>query len=516
MEERSLRCLIHPMQKILKAPWYLVPFSLFPVLSLLSVNIAETGFSAGLRSLLVACLGELLLCFIFWGIYRSWQRAVFTATMWGFLFFAYGQVFVVIYAKWKPVQLTAWLLSLWFFLFVAITILGGLRRVNFGPAALPLNIVSVCLLIYPLFSIVHWSVTNRPAQIKATGPDPILHIPAGETLPDIYYIMPEDYGRADLLQSMDQIDTSQFIQFLKDSGFYVAECSQSNYATSELSLGSSLNMQYLQDLGRKFNSENIDQTPIWNAIRYSSVSADLKAAGYSTVAFATGFTWSELNNADVYIKPSIFWSDLSAFEIQLLRTTPLRHLEDAGLLNLTEIDGEWYRERTTLEFNSASTLARMPGPKFVFMHIISPHEPFVFGPNGEPIDPAPFMDKNQNYTQAKYKLGFQDQVPYDDSMLEKTITTLIRQSTRPLVIILQTDTGPLFTTGADTFKILNAYYMPGHSAELYPSISPVNTFRAIFDSYLGADLPLLKDVSYYSPIPHIYDFSAVPNPCSGK
>ena len=169
-----------------------------------------------------------------------------------------------------------------------------------------------------------------------------------------------------------------------------------------------------------------------------------------------------------------------------------------------------------LEFNSAETLASMPGPKFVFMHIISPHEPFVFGPTGKPIDPAPFLNSQQLYTEAQYIRGYREQVPFVDMELEKFITTLITKSSRPLVIILQTDTGPLFTTGSDMFKIMNAYYMPGHTGQLYPGISPVNSFRAVFNAYLGTDMPLLDDVSYFSPIPQIYDFSYVPNPCSGK
>ena len=108
------------------------------------------------------------------------------------------------------------------------------------------------------------------------------------------------------------------------------------------------------------------------------------------------------------------------------------------------------------------------------------------------------------------------QVPFDDQELEKTISTLISKSTRPLVIVLQTDTGPWFTSGPDQFTILNAYYMPGHTAQLYPGISPVNTFRVILNAYFGANLPLLNDQSYFSPIPYIYDFSPVSNSCTGN
>ena len=63
------------------------------------------------------------------------------------------------------------------------------------------------------------------------------------------------------------------------------------------------------------------------------------------------------------------------------------------------------------------------------------------------------------------------------------------------------------------FLILNAYYLPGHSDIAYPTISPVNTFRLIFNTYFGTDYELLPDTSYYSPVPNIYDFEEFPNPC---
>jgi len=50
----------------------------------------------------------------------------------------------------------------------------------------------------------------------------------------------------------------------------------------------------------------------------------------------------------------------------------------------------------------------------------------------------------------------------------------------------------------ERFSILNAYYLPngGHDL-LYDSITPVNTFRVIFNHYFGKDYGLLKDRSFY-------------------
>ncbi|MCJ7608209.1 hypothetical protein MUP00_00870, partial [Candidatus Bathyarchaeota archaeon] len=47
--------------------------------------------------------------------------------------------------------------------------------------------------------------------------------------------------------------------------------------------------------------------------------------------------------------------------------------------------------------------------------------------------------------------------------------------------------------------ILNAYYLPADSrSKLYPSITPVNTFRLIFDSCFGTHYGLLPDRVHFS------------------
>jgi len=101
--------------------------------------------------------------------------------------------------------------------------------------------------------------------MKALGPEPALHVAAENELPDIYYIVPEDYGRVDLLKSWDNIDTSQFVKYLKDTGFYVAECSQSNFAMeSELVDRVSAEHGVSAKPESQVYSHQLDQGPIWN------------------------------------------------------------------------------------------------------------------------------------------------------------------------------------------------------------------------------------------------------------
>jgi hypothetical protein len=107
-------------------------------------------------------------------------------------------------------------------------------------------------------------------------------------------------------------------------------------------------------------------------------------------------------------------------------------------------------------------------------------------------------------------------VEYISVQLQQAVKTLLTDSPAPPIIIIQGDHAPWLQKGSDQFKILNAYYLPGHNDLLYPAVSPVNTFRLIFDTYLGAEYPLLEDISYASPVPNVFDFSKGSNPCSGQ
>jgi hypothetical protein len=87
----------------------------------------------------------------------------------------------------------------------------------------------------------------------------------------------------------------------------------------------------------------------------------------------------------------------------------------------------------------------------------------------------------------------------------------LERSETPPIIILQGDhglDGPL----ASQMAILNAYYLPEDGDQfLYETISPVNTFRIIFNHYYGGNYGLIEDISYYSRHVDPFNFILVPN-----
>ena len=376
-----------------------------------------------------------------------------------------------------------------------------------------LNLVALALVVVPGLQVAYWSLPRAaPGPAAEHVPLQPLALPLGEAPPDIYYIIVDSYGRSDLLRQAFELDNSSFIQRLEQLGFFVADQAQSNYNRTDVSLGSSLNLDYLQVLDDEYQPGNLSRRTLWESIRNNAARYQLEQLGYRTVAFATGFSWSEWTDADMYFSPSPFLSSMTGFETLLIRTTPLRHLEDAGWINLDEIDGQRYRERTELILASMQQVARLDGPKFVFLHIIPPHPPFVYAPDGTPTDPARFLNEDHRYTADSYKQGYRSQVAFITDELLNLVETLLASSARPPVIILQGDHAPWLQTGYRRFLVLNAYYLPGTATEPYPAISPVNTFRLVFNSYFGADYEILPDISYYSPVPDIYAFEEVPPP----
>jgi hypothetical protein len=158
------------------------------------------------------------------------------------------------------------------------------------------------------------------------------------------------------------------------------------------------------------------------------------------------------------------------------------------------------------------------------MHILAPHPPFLFDRDGQPITPDDLYSINDGNayhgTIDEYIVGYTDQLTYLNSRLERSIDSILSNSAQPPIIIIQGDHGPGSHLDWKSFQktclfertsILNAYYLPGvHQDVLYSSITPVNTFRMIFNLYFNQNIELFPDHSYYSSWDAPYHFIEVP------
>ena len=492
-------------ENFLLSPIYPLLLSVYPILTLFTTNIYEISFSVLLRPLFFSFLVGVL---IFGGMqvfFHDWHKSAFFATVVIFFLGFYGHVKSFLDAK-EVSGAFIYILIGGLFIFSLLLFFEKKNKgkIVYASLAPSINLIAIILLLFPLAKISQHYIAKKIAFSSVgeiTNSFHPLDVSNLETLPDIYYIIPDAHGRSDILKEIYDYDNSEFIAELEELDFYVAKCSQSNYPITLLSLTSSLNGNYIPELNEHFTPEEDDILYLFAVLRNSSVHHILSKAGYETVAFSTGFPWAEMSNADIFLSPSS--GAINEFEIMFLQTTFAQFLDDIAIVDFKNIRAERYRERTRLVFDSIPDIVEMPGPKFVFIHLILPHHPYGFDAMGNAINPA----------QVSVEEGYSNQATYFEHEIVKNIKIIIEQSESSPIIIIQGDHGPSSDRSDQHFPILNAYYFPEHTDSLYATISPVNTFRLVFNKYFEEDYPLLDDGSYsWGPL-HGYDFIQVENNC---
>jgi hypothetical protein len=108
------------------------------------------------------------------------------------------------------------------------------------------------------------------------------------------------------------------------------------------------------------------------------------------------------------------------------------------------------------------------------------------------------------------------QVQCVNRLVLDAISEILKNSETPPIIIIQGDHGPGLHLDWESFEnssvyerfgILNAYYFPDQAyGELYPGISPVNSFRVVLNEYFNQRYALLPDHSYYSTWSEPFEF----------
>jgi hypothetical protein len=513
---RLTRIVIHP-----------VLWAVYPILILVAYNIQTITPWMVYRPIVVSAIVAVLLFAVLWLILRNAQKAGLIVTLFEMLFFTYGHVFGILQDRQRLGMFFSRnivLLTLWLFILIIGTIFILRSRRDLLSLTQALNLVGVVAVLLPIVQILNYEVKHPslPSEVygrSKTGlPLPAdlsgLKPPTVGYLPDIYYIILDGYGRDDTLKNYINYDNSDFLNGLKKLNFYVARCSQSNYSATQFSLASSLNMNYLDGLGYDLNKGQ-DQNALNQLIYTNFVSRVLKQLGYQTVAVASGFSPTELDNADVYLSLNDhpgggdYLGGINAFEALVMRTSMGELLyRDISILppvvkSFLDTAYTEHRNAILFGFSALGKIPSLPGHKFVFVHILAPHEPFVFGPHGEVVGRQyPFSLNNDLETkdQNVYRQGYRDQVEYVSSRILPIVQNIIASSATPPVIIIQGDHGPLPRVSSENGRmtILNAYYFPGGGDKnLYPTVTPVNSFRLILNTYLGAQIKLLDDASYF-------------------
>jgi hypothetical protein len=287
-----------------------------------------------------------------------------------------------------------------------------------------------------------------------------------------------------------------------------------------LSIGSCFNLCYLDKLEKNhISKKKLSRGLLKEIIANSVVISYLKKHGYSIVSFETGNFQTDLENAEFYIRSKFL---INPFLNALKNITPI---PDIVFREKAADVFDRHRGNIISVFDNLINVAQLNRkPKFVFAHIMSPHPPFIFGPNGESVTLEKRYSKHDcqdlirpgRLTLAEYQNGYRNQVLFINKKIKKTVDDILSNSRRPPIILILGDHGPRSeavwndperTNMKECLANLSAYYLPGGGdKDLYPEITPVNIFAVIFNYYFGEKLDLLADRSYFYTLKSSYKF----------
>lgn len=509
--------------RLLRVPVHPILFALWSVLFVFSQNQEYVPFSQARASLLVIVGSTLFLFLLCAVILRSAMRAGAIVSLFILLFFSFGHVYDLLwedrlgYARTVEslAQLVAWAIILAAGSAIVFRVRDHLREMT-GM----LNLVAVTLVMVSVANVGFYQlrvrISQQDAALDALDPAQVQPLPA-DLLPNIYYIILDAYARQDTLEEIYGYDNAEFLSYLTEQGFFVASRSVANYAQTDLSLASSLNLGYLEGLGSLAGSESGDRRPLEQLMQDNAVVRFLKDQGYTIVALPSGYNPTTLRGSDIRPEMGRTWNEL---EIRLLCSTPIPWLAYRGSV-FDPVAA--HRQKILFTLDHIADTVSLPDPQFVFAHVLAPHGPFVFDENGNGIDPRGQFDLRDGVQLDEFGqpleedvAGYTGQLAFVNTKIRSVLEALIAQSSRPTIVILQSDHGPSWPLNMEEpgsarlrerMSILNAYLLPGENrANLYEEITPVNTFRLVFNAYLGTDLELLEDRSYYSTWAHPYRF----------
>lgn len=496
-----------------KIPLHVTLFAVFPVLFIYSTNIDEVFLEETflpITTILVITLGAFFLTRF---ILKDPFKAGIITTIALIIFFSYGHVFESIEGlKIFGFQIgrNKFLLPSAFVIFIALSTLTWRSKKNQKPVSNFLNIMAVVLVSISLINIGSYAIQNG---IRISETKPVINTVIDKksvntpNKPDIYYIILDGYARASTLEKVYGFDNSNFINNLKNKGFYVADKSKSNYSITHLSLASSLNMNYLTNVANSSKSETEKRRRVNEIIRSSEVSKVLKSRGYTYINIGSGWGTTSKNP---YADLVFYRQGRSEFTKILFQTS---------LLVIAEPVQSGDAESILAAFEKLSEIPELKSPTFTFAHIVSPHPPYLFDRDGN--QRSVYFQRLGKLDSWREKNKYIDQLIFINKKTRQVVEDILMKSTIPPIIIIQGDHGTALNTDlgsvtkenlAERMDILNAYYLPmGGNKILYENITPVNSFRKVFNYYFGTDYEYLDDLSYYSVYGKDFEFLTKPS-----
>ncbi len=481
--------------------YYPFLLAIYPILFLFTSNWGEADLIETLIPISISLTATFIIyCFIKKFFDNQYKPALIVSSIIVFIFF-YDYFLTIIRYIVKIPDLFIFIIWLAIFSLLIFLIIKTLK--NLCQISKLFNYLSIFLIILSLINIPAYIINNSGLIDKIENEITVdvneINLDKNLNYPDIYYIIFDRYPSNSSLMEFYNFDNTYFTDYLEDLGFYVAYDSVANYPRTSLSLASSLNMEYLDFLTEIMGTNTGNTKPLYYMLLNHKLFQIFKHLGYKT--YHSGSLW-RFTAYNKFADENINLHKLDEFSQVLIKTTifnPFLSLFKIYDRNRLEYDNHIYR------FNEIAEISKIEEPTFIFAHLHSTHPPYVLDKDGS--------YKEYDFNTTSKEEIFVNQVIATNDYIKILINTIISNSEIPPIIIIQSDEGTLperynnnkhfnWNNATDAelrrkAKIINAIYIPGLDPDiLYPTLTPVNTFRIILKYIFNMDYELLPDKNY--------------------
>ncbi|MBN2399879.1 MAG: hypothetical protein JXI33_06015 [Candidatus Aminicenantes bacterium] len=466
--------------------FYIYLFSIYPILFLYRQNIKEVAFGEILAPMIVAIAFTTALWFCFGFIYKNKGKRALAILAILVLMFYYKLISEMLagaisrlgkpWTGLPPAVLVP--VFLFFFLFW----LRKSKRVFLHSGKI-LNAIMLLLLAWNIggmliYHVGNVDVKNARSYLKKTE---LQKISPASSKPDIYCFILDEFASLETIRDVFHYDHSRFAERMQNAGFFIARQSRGLYIWTPEAIAALLNMEKVP--------EKADSSVL---IKQNKVARFFREQGYRIFDFPykglTAMADSEKHFVYAPESASIFFNDFYKTLIDM----SVFHAWAEKWQNDEDKYSRFFRERILYVFEQMPAVVKMAGPKFVLVHLFSPHAPFVFDRHGGMVAP----EHGTDFSDRKYYL---EQYLYISRRVAETMEMILKESAAPPVIVALSDHGyrgsfrkPLLhvVSTAEKKKIFMSLYLPGYDyGNLDDKLSPLNVFRIILNHYFGQKLP---------------------------
>ena len=361
----------------------------------------------------------------------------------------------------------------------------------------PLNIMAVTIVVFLIFNIGSYYITNPVDYTISEYSDLEIPIFESDTKPDIYMFILDEFPGKNTLRIDFDYNLENFEKNLNERGFVTPSQSYSNYADTAFSTPSFMNMIYLDFLVDELGVDSNDIHLPDRMRQENIVMKILKANDYNITTFYGGMgIVPNVHLIDEYLcKFGTINPDLR--DNFVLTYMPFNYFTEMFLKT------HQYEKLECVFDTINNNKFQQAEPKFVHAHLRLPHYHYIYDEHGNRM-----FDKEDGD-----KVAFLQQTKFAEKKIIELVDSIQARSPDSIIIIISDHgfRGEIDWKRSNTqdhmrgFNVISAFYFPEHSDKIPSEISLVNIFRILFNSYFNTDYEILEDrhIWYSHPFPYV-------------